>query len=561
MASRTRIANAVHASTKAFMDATAAVHAGISGKAKASMIELKAYQGLVRNYAELAETLQVDIAGCSRREREEKLVVAAFEKWGDQMGLHINGQFGIALYDTEADRLFCVRDILGAELFFYYQTEDGRLLYANAIADLFGQPGFKRQLNDEMIQFYLGFSYVPGEDTLFRGVHKLEPGGYLAFDANGLQLGRYWELTFEPDETKLLDDWADDISNAMDAAMRDIVDDDERPDSFLSGGVDSSYLLAKSRARTGYCVSYADQVHSEEGQARATAQYLGREFEGIRVTPEAFFATVDEFILAYEQPSSDPAGLALYCACKDVAKRTSLCFSGEGADEFFAGYNGYQDTSRFEGKSDPVYFGATQVMRDIDEKHYLKRYFGNHTCTDFIRKRGEAGRKYDTVSWMLYVDLRSYFEGSILFNSTKISMGTGLDIRMPFCDLRIFDISRRMPSRFKVSATENKIALRKAASRVLPEEVAYRRKLGFPVPIREWLADPAYNADIRRAFESEAAAKLFKQKEIIALLNEFTGGKSNLWHKLRYRGNREPLWRRVWSIYIFIRWYELFFEQ
>lgn len=524
------------------------------------MIELKAYQGLVRNHADLARELNVDTKGLSRREREEKLVVAAYEKWGDQMGLHVNGQFGVALYDTQAEELFCVRDILGAELFFYYETADGALLYGNKIADLFDQPGFVRELNDRMIQFYLGFSYVPGEETLFRGVHKLEPGGFLKFGAQGLQLGRYWQLEFEPDQTKTLDDWADAIDAAMDASMRDILDDDEQPDSFLSGGVDSSYLLAKSRARTGYCVSYADQAHSEEDQARETARYLGREFEGIQVTPEQFFATVDEFILAYEQPSSDPAGLALYCACKEVAKRTDLCFSGEGADEFFAGYNGYQDTSRFEGKKDPVYFGATQVMRDLDEKHYLKRYYGDRTCTDFIRQRGEYGRKYDTVSWMLYVDLRSYFEGSILFNSTKISQGTGLDIRMPFCDLRIFDISRRMPSRFKVTADQNKIALRRAASRVLPDEVAYRKKLGFPVPIREWLADPAYNGDIRRAFQSEAAAKLFNQREINALLGEFTGGKSNLWHKLRYRGNREPLWRRVWSIYIFIRWYELFFE-
>ncbi len=530
-------------------------------KAKGTMIELKAYQGLIRNHAELAAQLNVDTTGCSRRERDERLLVAAYEAWGDQMGTHINGQFGVALYDTQAEELFCTRDILGAELFFYYETADGNLLYGNKIADLFDQPGFKRELNERMIQFYLGFSYVPGEETLFKGVYKLEPGGFLKFGSEGLKLDRYWELTFEPDETKTLDDWADAISDAMDASMRDILDDDEQPDSFLSGGVDSSYLLAKGRARTGYCVSYANQKHSEEEQARATAQYLGREFEGIQVTPEDFFATLDEYILAYEQPSSDAAGLALYCACKEVAKRTNLCFSGEGADEFFAGYNGYQDTSRFEGKSDPVYFGATQAMRDIDQKHYLKRYFSNHTCTDFIRKRGEAGRKYDTVSWMLYVDLRSYFEGSILFNSTKISMGTGLDIRMPFCDLRIFDISRRMPSRFKVDANGNKIALRKAASRVLPEEVAYRKKLGFPVPIREWLADPAYNGDIRRAFQSEAAAKLFKPKEIQALLNEFTGGKSNLWHRLRYRGNREPLWRRVWSIYIFIRWYELFFQQ
>jgi asparagine synthase (glutamine-hydrolysing) len=319
-------------------------------------------------------------------------------------------------------------------------------------------------------------------------------------------------------------------------------------------------MLAKSRARRGYCVSYENQEASEAEDAAKTAAFLGREFEGIEVTPEDFFATVDEFILAYEQPSSDAAGLALYCACKQVKERTAVCFSGEGADEFFAGYNAYRQTGKYS-KPNAVYPGAQTAMRTFDQRHYLKRYFANRSIVDYMRKRGEAGRQYDTVSWMLYTDLRSYFEGSILFNSTKIAMGTGLDVRMPFCDLRIFDIARRMPSRFKVDATGNKLALRKAASRVLPEEVAYRKKLGFPVPIREWLADDRYNGDIRRAFASPAAAKLFDVKEIQALLGEFTTGKSNLWHKLRYRGNRGPLWRRVWSIYVFIRWYELFFGE
>lgn len=524
------------------------------------MVELKAYEGLIRNYAELAAELNVPINGCTRREREEKIVVAAYRAWGNEMGLHINGQFGLALYDAQAKELFCARDVLGAELLFYYEAQSGELLYGTQIRDLFDQPGFVRELNEDLIQFYLGLTYVPGEETLFKGVRKLAPGGFLRFGAKGLQLGRYWELAFSADEGKTLDEWADEISRAMDASMADLYDADEQPDSFLSGGVDSSYMLAKSRAKTGYCACYANQEASEEDEARATAQYLGRGFEGVEVTPEDFFATLDEFLLAYEQPTSDAAGLSLYCACKKVAKKSSLCLSGEGADEFFAGYNGYKDTSRFDKKSDPVYYGATQAMRAFDQKHYLRRYCVSRPVSEFMRKLGAPGRAYDTVTWMLYVDLRSYFEGSILFNSTRISRGTGLDIRMPFCDLRMFDIALRMPSRFKVGAEGNKIALRKAASRVLPHEVAYRKKLGFPVPIKDWLADPAYNADIRRAFESEAAARFFKEKELKALLGMFTGGKTNLWHKLRYRGNTGPLWRRVWSIYVFIRWYELFFE-
>ena len=178
-----------------------------------------------------------------------------------------------------------------------------------------------------------------------------------------------------------------------------------------------------------------------------------------------------------------------------------------------------------------------------------------------MRERGAAGRKYDTLSWMLYTDLRSYFEGSILLNSTKIARGTGLDIRMPYCDLRMFDIARRMPSQFKQTAEGNKIALRAAALRVLPQEVAYRRKLGFPVPIRSWIANPAFNADIRRAFASKTAAEFFNVKEIGALLDALMGEKPRKQHPIWFRRHTIVMWRHVWAIYLFIRWYELFFGE
>lgn len=525
------------------------------------MIELKAYSGLIRNHAQLSKELDIEIAGCTREEREAKILVAAWQAWGTQMGNHLNGQYAFALYDTEANQLFCARDPFGAELLFFYETEDNNLLYATQIKDLFAQPGFKRELNHEMIQFYLGFTYVPGEETLFKGVRKLEPGGYLIFSSDGLKLGRFWELTFEPDKSKTLDEWADEIDAAMNASISSVCDADEQPDSFLSGGVDSSFILAKSKAKRGFCVAYEDQASSEEEDARATAAYLGRDFESITVAPEDFFGAVDEFLLAYEQPSADVAGLSLYAACKKVAKKSSLCFSGEGADEFFAGYGVYRRANRLRTIPNSVYFGATYIMNPNEQRRYLKRFYSQCSARKFMKKRGMQGRCYDTLTWMLYVDMRSYFEGSILFNSAKISRGTGLDIRMPFVDMRMFEIARRMPSCFKATKEGNKRALRAAASRVLPHEVAYRKKLGFPVPVRLWLKDPAVNADIQRAFESKAAAEFFSLDEIGALLDVFLGRKPRVLHPVWFARHKGLLWRHVWTIYLFIRWYELFFGE
>ena len=525
------------------------------------MVELKAYEGLIRNHRELAAELGVEIDGCTRREREERLIAAAYETWGVEAGAHLNGQFAAVLYDEDADVLFGMRDPLGAELLFYYQTDDGRLLYATQIKDLFDQRGFVRALNRDMVQFYLAYTYVPGEETLFRGVYKLEPGGYWTFGADGLKLGRYWELSFEPDESKTLEQWADAISDAMDASLHDILDEGEVPDSFLSGGVDSSYILAKSTARTGFCAAYENQQASEEAEARETAAYLGRNFEGITVSPEEFFANVDEFLLAYEQPSGDVAGLSLYSAAKRMVAegKSELCFSGEGADEFFAGYSVYRNTLRLRLNPDPVYFGSTYIMSPNEQRMFLKKYCDGRDTRAFAKERGAAGRAYDLTNWMLYTEMRTYFEGSILFNSTKIARGTGLDIRMPYCDLRIFDIARHMPSRFKVTKDGNKIALRAAASRVLPHEVAYRKKLGFPVPVRSWLSDETYNGDVRRAFASKTAEAFFDMKAIGALLDAFEGRKPAV-HAVWLRRRQGSLWRYVWVIYTFIRWYELFFD-
>lgn len=525
------------------------------------VIEVRAYAGLIRNYKELAEELKVNLEGLSRDERERRLVAAAYEKWGVDMGSHINGQFGLALFDTEARRLFCTRDILGAELFFYYVTEDGDVLVGNDIKDLFDQPGFKRKLNREIIQTYLAFTYLPGEETLFAGVYKLAPGGYLTYGVEGLKLDTYWELSFEPDNSKTLAQWADEIDATMDASLADICDDDEMEDSFLSGGVDSSYILAKSRARTGYCACYENQDASEEEEARGTAQVLGRGFGNLTVTPEQFLGTVDEFLLAFELPTADVAGLSLYCAAKQLVGKAEVVFSGEGADEFFAGYSVYQPKSALRKLiGDSVYYGTTYIMNAQEQARFVKEYFPGHDTRTFIQRRCAKAEGYDEVARKLYTDLRTYFEGSILYNSTKISRGTGLDVRMPYCDLRMFEIARRMPSQFKVVDGGNKVTLRHAARRVLPQEVAYRKKLGFPVPVRAWLKEPAFLDEITRALTSQSAAELLNAAELNALLTAFKGGRPSV-HAGWYKRHDKLLWRYVWSIYVFIRWYELFFKD
>ena len=207
------------------------------------MIIVKTYRGHIRNWEELCERLGIDLT-LSREEREHEILIKAYQTWGCEMADHMHGMFAFALWDEEEQKLFCLRDQFGTKPFYYYETEDGELLYGTMIRDIIDQPGFKKELNEEMLQLYLSLTYVAGENTFFRGLKKLLPGRYLIWQDGKLEIHRYWKPEFHPDESKTLEDWADEIHNTLKEIMPEVKTADERVESFLSGGVDSSYVLA-----------------------------------------------------------------------------------------------------------------------------------------------------------------------------------------------------------------------------------------------------------------------------------------------------------------------------
>ena len=168
------------------------------------MITVKEYRGHIRNWEELCERLELPL-DLSREEREERILVRAYETWGHEMADHMYGMFAFALWDDEAKKLFCLRDQFGTKPFYYYETEDGQLLYGTMIRQITGQPGFRKELNEEMLQIYLSLTYVAGENTFFRGLKKLMPGHYLVWQDGKLEITRYWTPTFHPDESRTLD--------------------------------------------------------------------------------------------------------------------------------------------------------------------------------------------------------------------------------------------------------------------------------------------------------------------------------------------------------------------
>ena len=511
------------------------------------MIIVKTYRGHIRNWEELCERLGIDLT-LSREEREHEILIKAYQTWGCEMADHMHGMFAFALWDEEEQKLFCLRDQFGTKPFYYYETEDGELLYGTMIRDIIDQPGFKKELNEEMLQLYLSLTYVAGENTFFRGLKKLLPGRYLIWQDGKLEIHRYWKPEFHPDESKTLEDWADEIHNTLKEIMPEVKTADEKVESFLSGGVDSSYVLAMSDAEQADSCGYEEERFDESVLAEKTAQLLGRKFSRSIITPEQFFDIVPYVMYNMEQPLGDASAIVFTLGCNATAEHTKICYSGEGSDEFFGGYNMYRNAERYGENLKNFYVGNTNIMKEDEKQKILKKYDPDVLPIELARGIYEETEGLDPLTKMSDVDIQIWLEGDIYLNVDKMSTAAGLEIRMPLTDRRIFDIASRMPSRFKVNEEQNKVAFRTAAAKVLPEEIAFRKKLGFIVPIRIWMVDERYNQDVQRLFHSDIAEKFFDVDAINAIFDEYVGGNSDNW-------------RKVWTIYTFLVWYEEYFVK
>ena len=509
------------------------------------MINLIEYRGHIRNWKELCGQLGID-SSLAKDEREKEIITKAYEKWGRDMAEHLYGMF--AFYLDDNGKIFAVRDHFGTKPFYYYVTADNRLLCGTYIKNIMEQDGFVKEINRDMLQIYMTLTYVAGEDTFFKGVKKLMPGHWLEFENGKLTVRRYWKPDFKPDNSKTVDDWADEIHSTIQNIFPEVLEENESAESFLSGGVDSSYVLAMSNVKVTDSCGYDDERFDESPLAKKTADILGRENNRCLITPEAYFDIVPYVMYNMEQPLGDASAIVFTLGCKATAEHTKLCYSGEGADEFFGGYNMYRNAERYGDNLKTFYVGNTNIMKEDEKQRILKHYDPDVLPINLVKYIYDETEGLDPLTKMSDVDIQIWLEGDIYLNVDKMSTACGLEIRMPLTDRRIFDIASRMPSKYKVNEETNKVAFRTAVAKVLPEEIAFRKKLGFIVPIRIWLADERYNVDVRAKFKSDMAAQFFDLDEINAIFDEYVGGNSDNW-------------RKVWTIYTFLVWYEEYFVK
>ena len=518
------------------------------------------FNGEIYNYKALTAELTA-LGHCFATRTDTEVLLHGWEQWGRELLPRLRGMFAFALWDRRAGTLFCARDMFGIKPLYYCRCADGTLLFASEIKAFLDHPSFEKRLNAAQLPLYLSCQYSPGRDTFFAGVEKLLPGHFLIFSDGIVRTTRWVQPAFLPGETPV-------PPSELEAVLRDSAAAHKVADvevaGFLSGGVDSAYITALARPGRTYTISYAEPRYDESFPARALARSLGVRNRVRRISPGEFWDAVPAVQYHMDEPLADAAAVALYFLNREAAREVKVCLSGEGADELFGGYNIYRDpfTAQWYDRLPPWlrgglgaaagllppgpgvnflvrrgcpleerYFGPTALMTEREKRRLLADYEGDGDPMFLTEALWDSTEGLDPVSRMQQVDINLWLAGDILLKADKMSMAHSLELRVPFLDKEVFALAAALPAAAKANARMTKIALRQAAARTLPPASAARKKLGFPVPVRDWLRQEPYTSRVRAAFARPAAAQFFRPQVLHSMLNRHLHG-GDCWRQI-----------------------------
>ena len=534
------------------------------------------YNGETYNYQELREEL-INDGHTFTTSSDTEVLVHGYEKWGVDLPKHLRGMFAFAIYDKNKNEVFLARDNFGIKPL-YYGIFDNAFVFASEVKAFIDLPFFKKELNEDILSAYLEYSFVPTNETFFKGIYRLDAGTSLLYKNGEITLNKYFEVDFT-ENSDSFEESVKKISDVMKESVNRHLISDVEVGSFLSSGVDSSYLVTLAKPDKTYTVGYDIDKYDEISYARRLTDELGINNKSKVITKEEYVAEIPKIMYYLDEPTSDPAALSLYFVAKLASEDVKVVLSGEGADEFFGGYNYYREEVDYKFYNKIPYFirhGIAAIakllpeVRGINflvrrgeklENSYIgvNRNFSNKMARKVLNKkynlRGidvakpvyDRYSKYSNINKMQAIDINFWLMKDILLKADRMTMANSLEGRVPFIDKNVFSVAESLPFDYKVTKDNTKVALREAAKEVIPTDAYKKKKLGFPVPIREWMKDDLLYNKIKESFNSEEAKKFFNIKLINKLLDD-------------HKNNKRDNYRKVWTIYCFITWYQIYFS-
>lgn len=511
---------------------------------------------------------------------DTEVLIHGYEEYGTELIYKLRGMYAFVLWDKKNKRMFGARDIFGIKPFYYYPLADGGMLFGSEIKSFLAHPRFEKAVNENALLPYLTLQYSATPETFFKGVYKLPAAHYFVHENGKMDIKRYWDCVFAPKNAPF-----EDYVTQLDETVRESVQShriaDVKVASFLSGGVDSSYIAASQMPDKTFSVGFDYHKFNETNYAKELSDKLG--IQNIRklITADECFDAFSDIQYHMDEPQSNPSSVPLYFLAQMAREHVTVVLSGEGADEIFAGYEWYADTPAMESFKKRVPLGVRRTMANAAKKlPYFKgknflikcaerpedyfvgqaMVFPEDEAKRLLRPAYQNGSKAhelaapiyarvkdcDEVTKKQYLDMNMWLPGDILLKADKMCMAHSLELRVPFLDKRVMEFACKIPVDYRIKGTDTKIVLRAAANKCLPDEWANRPKKGFPVPIRFWLREKKYYNIVKEYFTADYAAVYFDPAALMKLLDDHYEGKA---------ANQ----RKIWTVFTFLVWYKRFF--
>jgi asparagine synthase (glutamine-hydrolysing) len=545
------------------------------------------FNGEIYNHAELRENLEA--RGHQYRTRSDtETIVHLYEEYGSDCVKHLRGMFAFVIWDRRKRALFAARDRLGIKPF-YYRWDGNSFLFGSEIKTILTYPGVDAEFDRGRLAEYLTFGYITGPQTMYSGIRKLMPGHTLDLSERGEpKITRYWDLVVPVDELPREHSYyVKNYRERLESAVGSHLMSDVPLGVFLSGGLDSSAVAALTAKIRGdkiqtFAVGYGEQEFSELPYARQVADHIHSDHHEVRLSREEFFDSLPRLIWHEDEPIVWPSSVSLYYVARLARERVTVVLTGEGSDETLAGYTRYAWTL-LNSKMDRTYRAMTPaflrrwlrqgiasaplsaslhrklehtfLMRDGASwpSFYFDNFYSAFSDAEFARlltpeALQSTGHAYDgsMEPWehssgdllhrLLYTDINSYLI-ELLMKQDQMSMAASIESRVPFLDHPLVEFTARIPSAHQIKGMAGKFILKEAVEDLLPHDIIYRKKMGFPTPWAYWLAGPQLQQIENLLTEPRSAARgLFRPEMISQIFAE---------HRTGHRDHGNRIWRLV----------------
>ncbi|QTJ32926.1 asparagine synthase (glutamine-hydrolyzing) [Dolosigranulum pigrum] len=541
------------------------------------------FNGEIYNYTEIREDLMAK-GYKFKSNTDSEVLIHGYDEYGEALVNKLRGMFAFCIWDKVEQKVFAARDNFGIKPFYFYEYEyNGQkaLMIASEIKAFLDHPSFEKEVNKKALKPYLTFQYsAQPDETFFKGVKRLKPGHYFTYQNGEMNIQKYWEVDFN-DQHKTLEENIADIRAVIDDSVKMHKQSDVPVGSFLSGGVDSSYITERLMPDKTFSIGFAEDTFDETTHAEDLSNILN--IENIKRTIDAddCLGMLPTIQYHMDEPQSNPSTMPLYFLSKLVKDNdVTVVLSGEGADEIFGGYEWYgldegqkklkklpnfilkpaaslaKHLPNFRGKTtllragrpvEETFIGQALVFEEDEAKDILNSdYQQSRSVKDITDKVYSLVQGKDDVTKKQFLDIKLFMAGDILQKADKMSMAHSLELRVPFLDKEVMKVGEQIGSEQKITNGTTKYVLRKAAEKSLPEEWFKRKKKGFPVPIKLWFQEEKYYQFVKEYFQADYVDQFFDREKINQLLDDHYQGVVN---------NA----RKIYTVLVFLVWYKRYF--